>query len=171
VLSSISLICNYFSYSDNIETYPTNFNSIVNSNITLNRIYFEFSIPRDALNTGDVRRDYMNDYKRMRQYESPNREVSIYDLSYYNNKSYHKNKFESYSPVKTVKKNNMAQILLTHKEGLCNFLIFANNCTPYVMKGHSLDEMKIDKFFGNFERVSAFGIDMSFLYESKNCLF
>jgi hypothetical protein len=101
--------------------------------------------------------------------------VSIYEIDYqsYEKPRLYKNKYEEYgkqnSPLKYAKKNNMAQILLTHNEGLCNFLIFANSCTPYVINTHTyqFENMKIKTFYKNFERLSAFGIDMSFLYESK----
>ena len=32
-------------FSETVENYPTNFNSIVNSNIIINRLYLEVSIP------------------------------------------------------------------------------------------------------------------------------
>jgi hypothetical protein len=68
-------------------------------------------------------------------------------------------------------KNNKrysSQILLTHYEGVCNFLIFIKSCTPYVHKNdtHLIDEIKVPNFFKNFEKVSAFGMDINLIYES-----
>jgi hypothetical protein len=123
------------------------------------------------LNMGD-KTIYNNELKWVKQV--PIKEISIYDASYqqYEKPRYYKNKFEDHgkvsSPVKTMKKNNMAQILLTHNEGLCNFLIFASSCTPYVIKSDTkqIESIKIETFFKSFEKVSAFGIDMSY-YETK----
>jgi hypothetical protein len=66
-------------------------------------------------------------------------------------------------------KNYSLQILLTHYEGICNFILFAKSCTPYVFKAdtHLIDDIKIFNFFKNFEKISAFGLDINYVYESK----
>jgi len=67
-------------------------------------------------------------------------------------------------------KNYSFQILLAHYEGVCNFLIFAKSCTPYVHKSdtHLIDDIKINNFFKNFEKVSAFGLDVNYIFDSIN---
>jgi hypothetical protein len=66
-------------------------------------------------------------------------------------------------------KNQSLQILLSHYEGMCNFILFAKACSPYVHKSdtHLIDDIKIFNFFKNFEKVSAFGLDVNYVYESK----
>jgi hypothetical protein len=65
-------------------------------------------------------------------------------------------------------KNNSSQLLVTYNEGLCNFIIFAKSCTPYIMKTdlQHIDDTGINRFFKNFERVSAFGMDVNYIIES-----
>lgn len=65
------------------------------------------------------------------------------------------------------------QILLTLYEGMCNFLIFAKACTPYVNKSvsHLLDDTRVNDYFKSFEKISAYGLDVNFINEqSKNNL-
>lgn len=66
-------------------------------------------------------------------------------------------------------KHYSLQILLTHYEGMCNFIIFAKSCTPYVHKKdtHLIDDIKLFNFFKNFEKVSAFGLDINFMSENE----
>ena len=49
--NSKSRICIFFfNFSENVENYPTNFNTIVNSNIVINKIYLELSLPDQLIN-------------------------------------------------------------------------------------------------------------------------
>jgi hypothetical protein len=82
---------------------------------------------------------------------------------------------KNYTPEKLKKnfpidkyKNNL-QMILTHYEGMCNFMVFAKACTPYVPKDEvqSIYDMKIVNFFKNFEKVSAFGLDINYINESN----
>jgi hypothetical protein len=67
------------------------------------------------------------------------------------------------------KKNNILQSLLSNYEGMCNFIIFAKSCTTYVHKAdtHLIDDIKISNFFKNFEKASAFGIDINYILDSN----
>lgn len=64
---------------------------------------------------------------------------------------------------------NSLQIILTHYEGMCNFMVFAKACTPYVPKDEveSIYNMKIIDFLKNFEKISAFGLDINYMNESN----
>jgi len=61
------------------------------------------------------------------------------------------------------------QILLVLYEGMCNFLIFAKACTPYVNKSvsHLLDDTKLRDYFKSFEKISAYGLDINLINEQS----
>lgn len=82
------------------------------------------------------------------------------------------NQVNQLSP-KSKLKNQSLQVLLTHYEGMCNFILFAKACSPYVHKSdtHLIDDIKILNFFKNFEKVSAFGLDINYIFESKQKYF
>jgi hypothetical protein len=64
------------------------------------------------------------------------------------------------------------QILLSLYEGMCNFLIFAKACTPYVNKSvsHLLDDTRINDYFKSFDKISAYGLDVNFINEQSNII-
>lgn len=82
------------------------------------------------------------------------------------------NQVNQLSP-KSKLKNQTLQVLLNNYEGMCNFILFAKACSPYVNKSdtHLIDDIKIFNFFKNFEKVSAFGLDINYIYESKQKYF
>lgn len=78
-----------------------------------------------------------------------------------------------YNKSNTVNHRSLClQMHLNQCEGMCNFIIFANSCTPYVHKtqSHMVDDIKLSKFFENFEKVSAKGLDVYYISESINNL-
>ena len=66
-------------------------------------------------------------------------------------------------------KLNSFNILNSHYEGLCNFLIFSRNSTPFLINKseYLFNKMTLYEFFLNFEKVSVFGLEIPFIYESK----
>jgi hypothetical protein len=109
-------------------------------------------------NTGNK---YSN-YENGSIYSSNNSSLNTYPSS---------NKKESSDNIlpKTLK-GSTSQMLSTHFEGMCNFIIFAKSCSPYISKNdsHLFDDIKISHFFKNFEKPSAFGIDVSLISEAEN---
>jgi hypothetical protein len=70
---------------------------------------------------------------------------------------------------KVAVKNNNLHILSTHYEGMCNYLIFSKACTPNIDKSEAdfFDLLNLESFLGQFDRISAFGLDANYLLESK----
>ncbi len=65
-------------------------------------------------------------------------------------------------------KNNSFTILNSHYEGMCNFLIFSRNSTPFLINKNEyfFNKMTLYEYFQNFEKVSVFGLEIPFIYES-----
>jgi hypothetical protein len=119
-------------------------------------------------------------------YDDPAYYYSFYEKNYHLNKSngnsigynrkdisnnnYNYNKYNIFNNRKKSfnKITDALQILLTHYEGMCNYLIFAKACTPYILKEDFdlVNKIKIINFFKNFEKVSAYGLDINFIHES-----
>jgi len=124
------------------------------------------------------------------QYYTSKAEVSIYDSVpqkknlQQNNYNSYKSEFESKSTeyYLKVQENNLKQhqrekstknssftILNSHYEGMCNFLIFSRNSTPFLINKNEyfFNKMTLYEYFQNFEKVSVFGLEIPFIYESK----
>ena len=73
----------------------------------------------------------------------------------------------SYFPVS--KLGDPLHIMLANYEGMCNFTLFANACIQYILKEdiQLVEEVKLSSFFKNFDKVSAFGMDINYIYESN----
>ena len=65
------------------------------------------------------------------------------------------------------------QILHTLFEGMCNFLIFAKACTPFINHSltHLLDDLKLSDYIDSYEKSSAYGLDVNFISEQSKILF
>lgn len=66
-------------------------------------------------------------------------------------------------------KNSSFTILNSHYEGMCNFLIFSRNSTPFLINKNEyfFNKMTLYEYFLNFEKVSVFGLEIPFIYESN----
>jgi hypothetical protein len=156
-----------YSYKNKTEVsiYDTNFNVQEKQNNYNNYGYYN----NQGYSRGNNNYYYSN--TRGARY-SKDKGCSIYEESVYSkqnnsNQSYNSTTHTN-SPKKTNAKTSSLQILLTHYEGSCNYLTFAKACTPSIEKFEArlLNKLKLKDFFEHFNRVSAFGLDVSYILES-----
>ena len=79
------------------------------------------------------------------------------------------NKIQNLNYLNKNSKLSGFQILQTLYEGMCNFLIFAKACTPYInlAVSHLLDDTEILDYFKSFEKISAYGLDLNYINDQS----
>jgi hypothetical protein len=163
----------YYFYKNHQDYYNINKSSNESSTTNYKNYYSQKS------------RDYYNYNNRDYNSTKNNSEISIYDMVPKLNSSQTnfrlENNNKSLEYITKVKENEMKKesekniklnsfnILNSHYEGLCNFLIFSRNSTPFLINKseYLFNKMTLYEFFLNFEKVSVFGLEIPFIYESK----
>jgi len=80
----------------------------------------------------------------------------------------HREMCNSVLSQKNHNKIHSMQILASYYEGQCNFLIFMKSVKPYLhkMNSNSFRNINLHTFFANFDKVSIFGLDISYILET-----
>lgn len=162
---------------DNNSTYSNHGNKMYNKNN-------EYKKKGNHLNYDNYQRNRYHNY---------NPSPSYYDKNHKNDYTYYKEGSNVYSNEKyskTKKLNNLysynqgigdsltkeklsqmtlSELLQKSYDGMCNFIIFAKSCSVYILKSetHLIDDIKVSNYFKNFEPVSAYGLDVSYIIDGK----
>jgi hypothetical protein len=131
--------------------YQPGYNNYSNYNVAPTNNYYQETGPSKIVESGSI-------YKEQ-----------IFEKPKFNSN----NNLLNFDPIlpstKNFKSTQSLQALYRNYEGMCNFILFAKSCSVHVLRSetHLIDDIKINNFFKNFEKVSAFGLDSHYPSEGK----